>query len=154
MPKYKQTRVGGGQRVSTHRQVWEDAHGPIPEGHVVHHINGDRYDNRLENLELLTHQKHSAHHNQKHPLTSICANCGTEFTPAPTKRGRQKNCSRACFKEYASKTYRNNAKLTREQHAEIRRRIAAGGELQKDIAVEYGISPQSVSRIKRVLDSQ
>lgn len=151
MPKYKETRVGGGKRVATHKKVWEDANGPIPDGFVVHHKNGDKHDNRLENLELLSHQAHSAHHNQKHPLTSICANCGTEFTPPPTKRGRKKNCSRECYKAYASQHYRNNAKLSREQHAEIRRRLAQG-ERGKDLALEYEVSPQSISRIRHAYD--
>lgn len=37
-----------------HRHVWAQANGPIPEGKVIDHINGDRYDNRLENLRLVT----------------------------------------------------------------------------------------------------
>jgi hypothetical protein len=37
-----------------HRVVWETFKGPIPEGFVVDHINDDKSDNRLENLQLLT----------------------------------------------------------------------------------------------------
>jgi len=29
---------------------------------IVHHINGNKSDNSIENLELTTHQKHSSHH--------------------------------------------------------------------------------------------
>lgn len=35
-----------------HRFVWECAHGPLPDGATIHHKNGNRLDNRLENLEL------------------------------------------------------------------------------------------------------
>ena len=43
---------GGTQRHQyEHRRIWETVHGPIPEGYEVLHINGDRYDNRIENLE-------------------------------------------------------------------------------------------------------
>lgn len=37
-----------------HRLVWESFNGAIPEGYVVDHKNGDKKDNRLENLQLLT----------------------------------------------------------------------------------------------------
>lgn len=36
-----------------HRLMWEQAYGLIPRGHVVHHLNGDRQDNRLCNLTIL-----------------------------------------------------------------------------------------------------
>lgn len=47
-----------------HRKVWWDAHGPIPEGYEyhVHHKNGVKSDNRLENLELLTVKDHHRQH--------------------------------------------------------------------------------------------
>lgn len=37
-----------------HRLVWSAFHGPIPEGMQINHINEDKTDNRLENLNLLT----------------------------------------------------------------------------------------------------
>ncbi len=36
------------------RVVWESIHGPIPAGYIVVHKNGDRLDDRPENLELTT----------------------------------------------------------------------------------------------------
>ena len=38
----------------THRLVWIVFNGPIPEGMQVNHINEDKSDNRLENLNLMT----------------------------------------------------------------------------------------------------
>ena len=37
-----------------HRLLWEEAHGPIPDGHALVFRNGDKTDIRLENLELFS----------------------------------------------------------------------------------------------------
>jgi len=49
---YRKIRVDGRHR-EEHRLVWERAYGPIPPGYHIHHRNGDKLDNRLENPELL-----------------------------------------------------------------------------------------------------
>jgi len=51
--KYTKRRV--------HRVVWEAFNGLIPDRLEVNHKNLDRADNRLENLELLTHQQNVQH---------------------------------------------------------------------------------------------
>ena len=44
-----------------HLIVWEEANGPIPKGWVIHHLNGDKMDNRLENLLALPKHEHHSH---------------------------------------------------------------------------------------------
>jgi hypothetical protein len=42
-----------------HIVVWEAANGHLPDGWVVHHLNGIRDDNRLENLQAMPRKRHS-----------------------------------------------------------------------------------------------
>jgi hypothetical protein len=52
--------------VLEHRMVLYDA-GVDPTGYDVHHRNGDKGDNRLENLELVPHGEHA----RRHALTRV-----------------------------------------------------------------------------------
>lgn len=45
-------------RILEHRYVWEKAYDPIPKGIILHHLNGDKTDNRLENLCALRRNEH------------------------------------------------------------------------------------------------
>jgi len=45
-----------------HRRIWENTYGPIPAGHDIHHVNGDRADNRLENLRCMRRYDHCQEH--------------------------------------------------------------------------------------------
>src|SRR4051794_23532661 len=105
-------RVGGSEMKSpylftgtrsTHVVVWEAANGPVPKGYVVHHRDHDKHNNELSNLELMTHQAHSEHHNQKHPRVKTCEVCSVEYEPAPTKRARSRTCSKPCHKVLLSR---------------------------------------------------
>jgi len=45
--------------VLEHILIWEEAHGkPLPEGWVIHHLNGIKDDNRPRNLIALPSKKH------------------------------------------------------------------------------------------------
>lgn len=85
----------------------------------LHHINGDHYDNRLENLQILCPNCHSKTENfrgrgdkrsepeslsaqRKIDKSCVCLNCGKEFVSDRLDRVR-KFCSRDCYNEYLSK---------------------------------------------------
>lgn len=59
--------------VQLHRQIWIDNFGPIPENYQIHHKNGDKLDNRLENLECVHIAEHRRIHNaQKEIQYQVC----------------------------------------------------------------------------------
>ncbi len=46
-------------RIFEHILIWEKAHNqPLPDGWVIHHINGNKQDNRSENLKAMPRDKH------------------------------------------------------------------------------------------------
>lgn len=51
-----------------HLVVWVSAGNPRPaKGEILHHINEDKTDNRLKNLQLMTRSEHSQMHNDAMP---------------------------------------------------------------------------------------
>lgn len=42
-----------------HRIIWIASHGIIPNGYVIDHINNNKQDNRIENLQMLTPNENS-----------------------------------------------------------------------------------------------
>src|SRR5262245_48196503 len=69
--------------VAEHRLVWWEAHGPIPDNCVIHHLSGDTLDNRLQNLQMMTRSAHTRLHMtcgwaRKH---DCCTACGTTSVP-------------------------------------------------------------------------
>ena len=52
-----------GEREFLHRAVWEHNVGKINKGWDIHHIDGDKTNNAIENLELYTKSKHASKFN-------------------------------------------------------------------------------------------
>lgn len=50
-----------------HRLVWEAFVGEIPKGYIVHHKDGNKQNNSLSNLKLLSCKEHHDIHLAEHP---------------------------------------------------------------------------------------
>ena len=71
---YVKYRINGKQ-VYEHRVIYEKHFGKIPPKMQIHHKNGNRKDNRIENLELVSIGKHNAIHKSKPPVKCCVNEC-------------------------------------------------------------------------------
>jgi hypothetical protein len=94
---YKQAKVNG-RKIDEHRLKVEKLIGrKLKRFEFVHHINEDKRDNRIENLEIVTPALHAVRHKRwKHPRIKTCEVCGKKYEPKATKRASSKTCSKAC----------------------------------------------------------
>jgi hypothetical protein len=102
-----------------HDLVWERAHGHIPAGFQVHHINHDKLDNRVENLELLdplTHKRyHSGCERREGRWWKPCRKCGVmkPITEYYAKKRWISPWCRPCQIENAVRNKRNRQAVKR-----------------------------------------
>lgn len=63
--KYALTQPLGTYNIFVHRLVYEMCHGKIPNGKTVDHIDGNKLNNRIENLQLLSAEDNAVKGNAK-----------------------------------------------------------------------------------------
>lgn len=80
---YKRVLIEG-KLVLEHRFIMEQHLGrKLDKNEVVHHINGNKEDNRVENLEILTASQHAIEHAKERVQSSTielnCPSCNKKF---------------------------------------------------------------------------
>lgn len=59
---YLASRDMDGRRKRLHIAVWEYHNGAVPEGHHIHHVDHDKTNNEISNLQCMTIHEHLSHH--------------------------------------------------------------------------------------------
>ena len=114
-----------------HRAVWVAHHGTIPDGHHIHHMDHDRSNNHIDNLECLTPVEHERKHRSPHrgirswsreqrsqaskvmwanlPAHSVtCRECGNVFQSTGM---RAAFCARKCWRRNYERERKNSSSV-------------------------------------------
>lgn len=77
----------------------------------VHHIDGDKDNNDISNLQLINKTKHAKMHAEKQSIEQIiktCEYCGEEYKSSSNIAHRQRFCSAKCKARYRRENGLNN----------------------------------------------
>lgn len=133
----------------THHLVWSALHGKIPEGNVIHHMNGVSTDNRPENLELQEKRMHSwMHTTRRHAVEPEWR----EKLRAGTIRFNNSERGRRLHSEAMLRTVRNRTSEEWRQSARKHQAFRRDVDMMALLRVignesEARRSPNSVARI-------
>ena len=90
-----------------HVIIWEQHFGSIPDGWVVHHIDEDRSNNKIENLQCMSKGAHQRLHKKRKPC-SVC--------------GKPSNARQLCIKHYTEwhrKTFGRGNAMPKHENRKI-----------------------------------
>ena len=105
-PDWYHGRKYRGRYCYEHHLVWEKHTGsPVPDGCIVHHKDGDKHNNNISNLQLMSEKEHkNLHGNLQTKKIAIvkCPFCGKVFEKDARilKFRTLVFCSRQCIGKY------------------------------------------------------
>ena len=93
-----------------HLVYWQHYHIVPKDDEVIHHIDGNKHNNDISNLELISKSEHSANHTRKRGKTMVllrCPACQKEFVRVKSNTYLVKSnsvtcCSRACIGRFTN----------------------------------------------------
>lgn len=118
---YVRTKLGS-KMTFAHRIIWEMHFGPVPKGLELDHINGDKADNRIENLRLVNRylncKNAKMRADNKSGVTGVCVKKNGSFVvqiQANNERISRTFRDRVEAEKYARKVYESIPEFT-ERH--------------------------------------
>lgn len=127
-----------------HVMVWEKHYGKIPDGHQIHHIDGDTKNNTLENLIMICPNCHAQTENYRGNANvkvekpkNYCVDCGREI-------GRTSIRCLSCASK-AKVGVNTNFNMTEDKYKEYKR----NGYPDTKIALMYGVTENTVRKWRK-----
>ena len=92
-------RSNRGEKKYIHREVMERfLNRKLLRDEQVHHINGDHFDNRIENLKVMSNKEHQRLHVLEKNINLTCYSCKKQFMAMDKPFYKIRYCSSKCGK--------------------------------------------------------